>query len=369
MKVLYLTNLPSPYRVDFFNELGKYCELTVLFESKRADDRKASWLQREIIRFRAIFLKGKRVSSEHVINTQLFRWLKNNYDIIVVGGYSTITGMMAISYLRLERKPFIISIDCGYIKGDSLVMHAIKKHFISSANYWLSTSKSTDQYLEHYGAEASNIFRYSFTSLKRDAIIDRPISGEDKTLIRQELSIDGDFVIVSIGQFIQRKGFDILIRAARLLHGNTVVYIIGGKPLHKYEKIINENNIDNVRFVDFLPQSQVVKYLSAADMFILPTREDIWGLVINEAMAQGLPIITTDKCVAGIELIENNVNGFIVKSENVDDLVSKANYLIDNRDLLEDISEANLLAIKGYTIENMAMEHLKIFESILKDLG
>lgn len=55
MKLLYITNIPSPYRVDFFNELSKYCDLTVLFERKKADDRDDNWYGNRF-KFKAVFL-------------------------------------------------------------------------------------------------------------------------------------------------------------------------------------------------------------------------------------------------------------------------------------------------------------------------
>ena len=56
----------------------------------------------------------------------------------------------------------------------------------------------------------------------------------------------------------------------------------------------------------------------------MPTREDIWGLVINEAMAYGLPIITTDNCLAGLELIKNEENGYIIPVNNTELLAQYA---------------------------------------------
>ena len=64
-------------------------------------------------------------------------------------------------------------------------------------------------------------------------------------------------------------------------------------------------NLKNVYFIPFQNSDIIELYFKAADLFVFPTREDIWGLVINEAMANALPIITTDRCVAGLELIEN----------------------------------------------------------------
>lgn len=94
-------------------------------------------------------------------------------------------------------------------------------------------------------------------------------------------------------------------------------------------------------------------------------REDIWGLVINEAMAHGLPIITTDRCIAGLELIENGEGGFIVETENVEKLAYAMNILIQNEELARKMSERNLAKIKEYTIESMAKVHLQIFEMII----
>ena len=80
----------------------------------------------------------------------------------------------------------------------------------------------------------------------------------------------------------------------------------------EYINYISEHQLTNVFFFDFMNKELLFKYYQISDLFVLPTREDIWGLVINEAMANGLPIITTDKCVAGKELI--NDNGYIISS-------------------------------------------------------
>ena len=93
----------------------------------------------------------------------------------------------------------------------------------------------------------------------------------------------------------------------------------------------------------------------------MPTREDIWGLVINEALANGLPVITTDKCVAGLELVRNNENGFIIPSENIDALFEKMNIIINSDELINKMSSRSLEVVQEYTIEKMAEKHLEIF--------
>ena len=114
MKVLFMTNVPSPYRVDFFYELGKYCDLTVLFETNTAKSRDASWKTDEFLNFKGVFLKGIKVGEAESFSLNVMPYLsKKKYDIIVVGMYSSPTGMIAIEYMKLKKIPFVISSDGG----------------------------------------------------------------------------------------------------------------------------------------------------------------------------------------------------------------------------------------------------------------
>ncbi len=101
-------------------------------------------------------------------------------------------------------------------------------------------------------------------------------------------------------------------------------------------------------------------------MFVLPTRTDIWGLVINEAMAAGLPIVTTDRCVAGMEMIEDAVNGYIVPVNDDQQLAARCVEILSNEMLSRQMKINNLEKIKDYTVEKMAEVHLRVFERFLK---
>ena len=81
-----------------------------------------------------------------------------------------------------------------------------------------------------------------------------------------------------------------------------LVIVGGGQDEAQYRGYIKERGLKNVYLVGFKPKAEVFEYYKAADLFVLPTREDIWGLVINEAMAVGLPVVSTDMCVAATEL-------------------------------------------------------------------
>lgn len=367
MKVLYLVNIPSPYRVDFFNELGKLCDLTVLFENKGSIERKNSWLKKDFKNFKAVYLKNMKIKKNLWFSYEIIKYLKDeSYDVIVIGGYSTLTGMIAINYLNVKRIPFVLNSDGGLIKNDNVLKLSLKKYFISSASYWLSTGKNTTKYLEEYGANNEKIFAYPFSSIKDEEVLKEKISNKDKYNLKNKLGINEEKVILSIGRFIPIKGFETLIKACNNLPDEWGVYIIGGNSTIEYEKLMEEMNLKNIYFLDFLPKESLKEYYLISDLFVLPTKGDIWGLVINEAMSYGLPVITTNMCVAGLELINEEENGFIIPVDNSLVLNDRIKYCLTNEDFMEKASRNNIMKIKSYTVEAMAIKHLEIFKSIVE---
>lgn len=356
MKILFLTNIPSPYRIDFFNELGKQCDLTVVFEGKTATDRNKDWKSRDGLNFKHIFLNGIRINTEQFICLSVIKILKQQWNKIVICGYSSPTTMLAIEYLKLKKIPFYIEVDGGLIKKDSWFKYKIKKYFLSSSfASWFSSGKETTKYLAHYGADRNRIIEYPFTSLKEQDILKKTLTEQEKLNLRTELNLKEEKIILSVGQFIRRKGYDVLIKAMQKMDITVGVYIIGDNPTQEYLNLQKQFNLTNLHFVGFKTKEELKKYYMAADLFVLPTREDIWGLVINEAMAMGLPVITTDKCVAGLELVENGTNGYVVPKENSEILAEKINKIFSEN--YKQMGQNSLNKIKSYTIENMVQRH------------
>lgn len=84
MKILWLTNIPSPYRVKFFNELGKKCDLTVIFEKRSSSERDESWKNFQLDNFKAIFLSGKSVGVAEAICFSIVKYIKKNMIILLL---------------------------------------------------------------------------------------------------------------------------------------------------------------------------------------------------------------------------------------------------------------------------------------------
>lgn len=164
-----------------------------------------------------------------------------------------------------------------------------------------------------------------------------------------------------VGQMIYRKGVDVLLNAACLLPKEYSFYLIGGKPTEEYKELVKSNELTNIMFIDFMTKDQLKLYYQAADVFVLPTREDIWGLVINEALSYGLATVSTEGCVAACEMLKER---FIVPVDEDKELASTI-----RSSVTLDKNEWEIVAFKTtaeYTIENSAKVHIDVL-SELKD--
>lgn len=368
MRVLFYTNIPSPYRVSFFNELGKYCDLTVVFETAASTERDDAWKKFEFKNFKGIILKGIRTRVDAAFCPGIIKYLKEKeYDYIVVTQLASLTAVWMVTYMRICGIPYCYEGDGGFVGNTKGFKALIKKYIIGNASFCLSTSEEFDKYCLAYGA--NKIYRYSFTSVAEKDVLCCPVEKESKCLQKEKIGIKEEYAIISVGQFIYRKGFDILLEVSRFLPGNVGTYIVGGKPTEEYLEIQKKWNLQNVHFVDFMSKEELMEYYKASDLFVLPTREDIWGLVINEAMACGLPVVSTQKCIAALEMIQNGGNGYVVPINDVSAVRRAVETILQSEELQNKMSCMALKTVRErYTIENMAREHIEIFEKESREI-
>lgn len=358
MEILFISNVPSPYRVDFFNELGKYCKLTVLFEKNTSDERDKSWKNYRFDNFQGIILKGKSINTDTAFCPEILKYVLNRkYDKVICTTFTDLTGMLAVQCMKLFRIPYYLECDGGFAKDGKGFKERLKKIVISGAKGYFSTGRSCDEYYLKYGAKESRLIRYPFSSIRNQDIQSSTISAEEKLTLREQLGIKEEKVVLAVGQFIHRKGFDVLLEAAQKMSSEIGIYFVGGIPTEEYIDL--KNGLENVHFEGYKQKNELSNYYRAADLFVLPTREDIWGLVVQEAMAYGLPVISTDRCAAALEVIEQDENGNIVPVE--DSVALRENILrfLKSKEKLQISGRKSLENIKSYTIESMVESHLK----------
>jgi glycosyltransferase involved in cell wall biosynthesis len=128
------------------------------------------------------------------------------------------------------------------------------------------------------------------------------------------------------GQLVHRKGVDILIDAfCRVAprHPQAELILLGSGMLRdSLEKQVPESLRNRIRFEGHVEWENLPKLYSTADVFTFASRYDGWGMVVPEAMAAGLPIITTSAVGSAVDLIQNQKNGFLFESENTEQLAN-----------------------------------------------
>ncbi len=355
-KVLIVFNHPAPYKVRLFNELSKYFELHVIFERNSASDRNSKFYFENKYNFITHKIKGLPLGKENIISSGVAKHLKENkYDLIVVNGYSTLAEMKALSYLKKHKISYLFYINGGVVPSKECKLKAkIKRHFIEGAMGYLSPDEESNKYLIHYGANEKKIFNYPYSTIYQSEILKSPSkknnsSGFEKTF-------------VSSGQLIRRKNYIELVKVWAKMPKSYALYIYGdGKQKGKIQKLIRKEHIENVILKGFLPRNEMLKFYSSCDAFIFPSKKDIYGHVVNEALSQGLPVISSNKVNSAIHLIKNGMNGYLLDHLDSDNLCSAIKKL--------DISnhfDSCIKTASENTIEKMAKKHVEIFEGAIK---
>lgn len=364
-KILILASFPAPYRVDVFKGLAEQYDVDVFFGLTNDNARNKEYLStKELFHYFIVTNKEDKIYFQKCIKN-----LKH-YDLVLAyDWYLPFALRVEQRCIRLNVK-YIVNCDGAFDIEKSGVIGKIKKviksHFIKNAAGCFGSGQYARKYFEYYGAKPNSIYLHNFTSLHREDIYTRLISDIEKTKIKDELKIKEEKVVISVGRMINSKGFDVLIEAFRDFSTDTGLYIVGGQPLKEYVELINKYKLDNVHFIDHVDKFELKKYYLASDLFILMTRGDTWGLVINEALANGLPVITTDKCVAGRELIKDGVNGYIVPTDSREQLIQRSEVILNDKSFRGQLAQNALNSIQDYFIESVILNHINIIEKKLQ---
>jgi len=126
MQVLWIFNHPAPYKIDFFNELGKLCDLTVIFERPSEGDRNPSFYCEKSQNFKEVILHSVKIGQHNNFTLKVKSIIKHSKaDIIVMNGYSTFSEMIGVSYLHHHKRPYVFAINGGIAKPSE---SSFKKH-------------------------------------------------------------------------------------------------------------------------------------------------------------------------------------------------------------------------------------------------
>lgn len=362
MKTLFVFNHPAPYKVHVFNELAKLTDIQVIFEREKAKDRPDSFYAGNQYNFPHMLIKGGEFSNENTCTGKVKKYIKNHYqdfDLIVMNGYSNVSEMKAIKYMIKHHIPYVLQINGGVIKKDNFIKRKMKRYYISHAFKYMSPCSEADKYLIYYGANKEDIFHYPYGNYFDEEIIKSIPTEKEKKTIREKWNLPEGKIFVNASQFIERKNNLQLISLFKD-RSETLLLIGSGNERAAYEKFIKDNNINNIILMDFLKKKELFEVLQSCDYFITLSREDIFGHTTLEAMANGLPVISSNRVVSSLDLIKNGVNGYLVDLDNKEEIINAVNNVSPK------MGEAAIETAKNNTIEKSAARIKEILEALAK---
>lgn len=174
--------------------------------------------------------------------------------------------------------------------------------------------------------------------------------------------------IIFVGRLHPVKGVQYLIEAMAIIHRempDVKLVIVGdGTERLRLEELRENLDLNGcIQFAGQVPQERIPKIMHQADIFALPSLSESFGIVIIEAMAAGLPIVTTN--VGGLpELIKNWENGFVVEPKNPEAIAEKILLILNNNDLKAIISTNNITKSQQYSWDNAVEKIISTYEKV-----
>lgn len=337
LKVALITPNPTPYRTPFFRCLARRheVELTVFFLTRGSATR--PW-HVELGGFRHEFLReyslpaGGKDKARYRINPEIIDRLRyGHFDAVAIAGYNHFTTQAAILYCTFTRTPWCLMSESHVRKERSAWKVALKnlllRPLLSRMGAAMVTGTLAGRYMESFGVPADAIFTVANTpDVARLMRISEELAPRREAL-REKLGIAGRRAVLFVGRMLEEKGLAVLFDAYALASGerDDLALVIAGDGARReaYEKRSADEGLPEVKFLGFVQQDELSEVYAACDVFVLPSLVEPWGVVVNEAMAAGLPVILSDQVGASADLAAEGENGYVVPAGDAATLSAK----------------------------------------------
>lgn len=316
MKIILITNIPTPYRLPLWDELKNKSNLEVICISTKEKNRQWNIENRSYIQFLKSFhfYFQRRDLAIHVsIPLNLFfKLFKKNPDAIIVTGYDSIQYWEALLYATIFSKKKIMwnGSTCLSSRSNNKFIRFIKSFFINSFNSYYTYGTKATQYLESFGVNTNKIVTGINT-----------VDTEFYKNNTSNKSLNNNFLsFLYVGQLIERKGLEVTIEAfSKVNKNNWLLTIVGtGSDELKLKKLVDKYGLSNkIIFVGYKQKEEILHYYSQADIFLMPSYLEVWGLVLNEALSSGLFCLASKYAGSTFDLIKNGENGYIIDPKDI----------------------------------------------------
>lgn len=371
MNVVYIVQRIGPYHQARFNQLAKDLsskgsQLNIV-EICQIDGEYEWDIVKGEMHFSRSVLFEKEYGAIGFIDLLkgLFGCLKIlNPDVVCIPGWSAKEAKISLLWCKLHKVKSILlsdSSELDFVRNS--IKEFVKGQIIKLYNVAFVAGTPQKDYVLKLGMDSEKI-------MKGYDVVDNRYFFNNRNKTYQP-----NGYILAIGRFLRRKNFSMLIEAydvyrKKVENPKKLLLCGSGEELTNIIYLISELQIEEfVELPGFIQYNELPKYYSNASVFIIPSISEQWGLVINEAMASGLPILSSDRCGAKFDLVQEGVNGFIF---NPFDVQSISNTLI-KFDILSDLkkqqfSKASLKIIAKWSPKTFSESLQRLMElAFLRD--
>ena len=288
-------------------------------------------------------------------------------DVVNLPGYYEPAMNLVLFYCRLKGIKVVISADST--EGDNPNVwwrEALKRFVVTKAQGFFCYGSKSAEYIFKLGMKPKHILvannavdNQRVESVYNAAIFDRKNSKEAYNLRK--------YNFIYVGRLISVKNLDNLLAAYKPLADTEWGLIIlgDGSEEEKLKQYVADNQLDGVKFIVGQAWYYVPKILALGDVFILPSYSEPWGLVVNEAMACGMPVIVSNKCGSAFDVVKENQNGYTFDPYKVEELTNVFNKFVEEPDKIVPFGKKSKEIIKRFSPEQVAEEMYEGFKKVV----
>jgi glycosyltransferase involved in cell wall biosynthesis len=364
-RLAILVGVPTPYREPLFERLAASDSLETLVLYCRERQPGQNWFIAEP-RYAARYLKNYAPESWHgrflicAFNPGIVRALTDfQPDALVVYGYNSVSALLGIVWARLHKIPFLLRSDSNILdeQAKSWPLRRVKNFLLGiltqKAAAVLAVGTLNRDYWRAYGAAPERIVPAYYAVNNHFFSVEANRCRSRKGEIRREKGWSEAFLVLYVGRLVREKRVDILIQSLRQLsqtRSDVGLVIVGDGPERKRLMRLAEG-MPHIYFAGFQDQCDLPNYYGVTDLLVLPSEQDSWGLVVNEAMASGLPVVATQKVGAAHDLIIDGENGYVVRDNDVGALASAIDRACGSRQHLQSLGERAQQVVQSWNFD------------------
>lgn len=366
-RLVIITEIIAPYRIPVFNALARIPRIDphVIFLADTDPTQRAWKIYREEIRFSYEVLPSWRARLSRTLYLLINRGMKSALrraapDLIVCGGYNYPSCWQAWLWGRRRNIPVLLWCESTARdrRSHQYLTSYAKRRFINSCSGFIVPGISSREYLASFGVPDEKIV--AAPDAVDNALFFRGADQAlaDRARVAQELKLPEPYFLY-VGRMVREKGiFDLLAAYEKMSPQArkkfSLVYVGDGPDRAELLQRAASIEPGNVHWAGFVHREQLPPYYALARALVLPTLSDPWGLVVNEAMACGLPVVVSDSAGCAADLVSDMWNGFVISPGDVTRLSSALDALAADSSLRSTMGQRSCERIAAYSPEHCA---------------